>query len=121
MGRLGWTVLGAAVIAVVLPASARPGALTQGPTVVEERRLLDNDRVMVLGITFPPGFRGEEHAAIADEFAYVLDGQFTVVTRGRGRRVVRKGEIEYATKDTVHTSLNESTRPARMLVVILKP
>ena len=75
---------------------------------------------MVLDLTFPPGFRGEEHAAVADEFAYVLDGQFTVVTRGQGRRVVRKGEVEYATKDTVHMSLNESKRPARVLVVILK-
>jgi len=43
-----------------------------------------------------------------------------VVTRGRGRQVVRRGEVEYASKGTVHTSLNESKKPARVLVVLLK-
>ena len=57
---------------------------------------------------------------MADEFAYVLDGQFTVATRGHGKRVVRAGELEYAAKGTIHTSLNESARAARVLVVLLK-
>jgi quercetin dioxygenase-like cupin family protein len=87
---------------------------------VTERPLLDNDRVLVVEYTFPAGFRGDEHAAIANEFAYVIDGEFTVVTRGQGRRVVRAGEVEYASKGTVHNSLNESRRPARVLVVYLK-
>ena len=87
---------------------------------VAEKPLLDNDRVLVVEYTFPAGFRGDEHAAIANEFAYVIDGEFTVVTRGQGRRVVRAGEIEYASKGTVHNSLNESRRPARVLVVYLK-
>jgi quercetin dioxygenase-like cupin family protein len=87
---------------------------------VEERRVLDNERVAVYEYVFPAGFRGEEHAAVADEFAYVLEGEFTVVTRGRGRQVVRRGEVEYASKGTVHTSLNESKKPARVLVVLLK-
>ena len=59
---------------------------------------------------FPAGFRGEEHAAVADEFAYVLEGEFTVVTRGR-KQMVRRGEVEYASKGTMHMSLNESTKP----------
>jgi quercetin dioxygenase-like cupin family protein len=87
---------------------------------VGEKRLLENDRVAVYEFVFPPGFKGDEHAAVADEFAYVLDGEFTVVTKGRGTQVVRRGEIEYAAKHTVHYSLNESKRPARVLVVLLK-
>jgi quercetin dioxygenase-like cupin family protein len=105
--------VGLVVFVLLLPASAR----TQD---VEEKRLLDNDRVAVYEYVFPPGFRGEEHAAVADEFAYVLDGQFTVVTKGRGKAVVRKGELEYAPKGTVHLSLNDTKRPARVLVVLLK-
>ncbi|OLB98305.1 MAG: hypothetical protein AUH30_08110 [Candidatus Rokubacteria bacterium 13_1_40CM_68_15] len=69
---------------------------------------------------FPPGFRGDEHAAVADEFAYVLEGEFAVVTKGQGKRVLRSGEVEYARKGTLHYSLNESPRPARVLVVLLK-
>lgn len=103
------------VLAAVLlvPAAARTDE-------VGEKLLLDNDRVAVYEFTFPAGFRGDEHAAVADEFAYVLDGQFTVVTQGRGKTVVRAGGIEYAGKGTVHMSLNETRKPARVLVVLLK-
>jgi len=87
---------------------------------VGEKKLVDNERVAVYEFVFPAGFRGEEHAAVADEFAYVLDGEFTVLTRGRGRRVVRRGEVEYASKGTIHQSLNETRQPARVLVVLLK-
>ena len=87
---------------------------------VGEKKLLDNERVAVYEFVFPAGFRGEEHAAVADEFAYVLDGEFTVLMRGRGRRVVRRGEVEYASKGTIHQSLNETRQPARVLVVLLK-
>jgi quercetin dioxygenase-like cupin family protein len=106
-------------VAVLWPAGAplSPPAAAQD---VEERRLLDNEQVMVVEYVFPAGFRGEEHAAVANELAYVVDGQLTVVTRGRGRQVVRKGEVEYAARGTVHLSLNESKKPARVLVVVLK-
>jgi quercetin dioxygenase-like cupin family protein len=87
---------------------------------VQERVLLDNDQVMVAEYTFPPAFRGDEHPAYANEFAYVLDGQFTVVTKGQGKRVLRAGEVEYARKGTIHYSLNETKKPARVLVVVVK-
>lgn len=101
------------VVPIFFPASGRPDA-------VEEKKVLDNERVAVYEYVFPAGFRGEEHAAVADEFAYVLDGQFTVVTRGRGKQVLRRGEVEYASRGTVHMSLNETKKPARVLVVLLK-
>jgi quercetin dioxygenase-like cupin family protein len=100
-------------VAVLLPGTGRTDE-------VQEKRLLENERVAVYEYVFPGGFRGEEHAAVADEFAYVLDGEFTVVTRGRGKQVVRRGEIEYASKGTIHMSLNESKKPARVLVVLVK-
>src|SRR5207244_10399584 len=31
-----------------------------------EKKVLDNDRVAVYEFVFPPGFKGEEHAAVAD-------------------------------------------------------
>lgn len=87
---------------------------------VGEKLLLDNDRVVVYEFVFPAGFRGEEHAAVANEFAYVLDGEFAVATTGRGKRTLKRGEVEYAAKGTIHASLNETSRPARILVVMLK-
>lgn len=100
-------------ILLVTPAGA-PGAQ------VGERWLIDNERVTVVEFVFPPGFRGEEHEAPVDEFAYVIDGEFAVVTRGQGKRVVRRGETEWAPRGVVHYSVNETSTPARVLVVLLK-
>jgi len=100
-------------LALLVPATGR----TED---VAEKKLLDNDRLVIYEFVFPPGFRGDEHAAVADEFAYVLEGELTVVTKGRGRQVVRRGAVEYAAKNTIHYSLNESKTPARVLVVLLK-
>ena len=122
-GRIGLVVvtLGVVALAVVIPAGVRaPIGAVAGAQDVTERALLDNARVTVVEYVFSAGFRGEEHAAIADEFADVLDGEFGVVTKGVGKRVVRTGEIEYASKGTIHYSLNEAKRPARVLVVLLK-
>jgi quercetin dioxygenase-like cupin family protein len=110
MKRVSLAVL---LVLILVPVSAT----TQD---VGEKKVLDNDRVAVYEFVFPPGFKGEEHAAAADEFAYVLEGEFTVVTQGKGKQVVRRGEIEYAAKQTIHYSLNESKKPARVLVVLLK-
>ena len=118
---LGVVMLGVVILAVVIPAGGRALVGTAvGAMEVGERTLLDNARVTVVEYVFPARFRGEEHAAVADEFAYVLDGEFGVVTKGVGKRVVRRGEIEYAGKGTIHYSLNEAKRPARVLVVLLK-
>ena len=87
---------------------------------VEEKKLVENDRVLVMEFVFPPGFRGEEHETPVDEFAYVLDGEFSVVTKGTGKKLVRRGELEWAPRGAVHYSLNESRQPARILVVLLK-
>src|ERR1700704_2809859 len=87
---------------------------------VAEKLLLDNHRVVMLEYVFPAGFKGEEHAAVADEFAYVLDGEFAVATKGKGKRTLRPGEVEYAAKGTIHYSLNETGKPSRVLVVLLK-
>ncbi len=87
---------------------------------VEEKKLVDNERVLVMEFVFPAGFRGEEHEAPVDEFAYVIEGEFAVVTKGRGKQRVRAGEVEWAPKGVVHYSVNETKKPARVLVVLLK-
>ena len=107
----------ALVVALVLVFFSPAGAPT---AQVEERKVLENERVLVMEFVFPPGFRGEEHEAPVDEFAYVLDGEFAVITKGKGTRRVRAGELEWAPKGVVHYSVNETKKPARVLVVLLK-
>jgi quercetin dioxygenase-like cupin family protein len=115
VGRVGWVVV--LVFCVVAGTARVPVGAAEA---VGERVLLDNRRVTMVEYVFPVGFLGEEHAAVADEFAYVLAGEFAVVTRGQGKRTLRPGDVEYATKGTMHYSLNESGKPSRVLVVLLK-
>jgi quercetin dioxygenase-like cupin family protein len=96
-----------------------PG-LGAGNGHVEEKKLLDNEQVTIYEFVFSAGFKGDEHEAPVNEFAYVLDGEFGVVTKGKGKRVVRRGEVEWAPKGVIHYSVNESKKPARVLVVLLK-
>ena len=117
-GAMVRLVLPLLAIAVLLPGAGRfPAAAADA---VGEKVLLDNERMTMIELVFPAGFTGEEHAAVADEFAYVLEGEFAVVTKGKGKRTLRRGEVEYASKLTVHHSLNETKHPARVLVVLLK-
>ena len=121
--RRGWTMALGFGLVFLLGIGAgvmvAPGAGV-GQGHVEEKKLLDNERLTLYEFVFPPGFKGDEHEAPADEFAYVLDGEFGVVTKGKGKRVVRRGEVEWAPKGAVHYSVNESKKPARVLVVLLK-
>src|SRR4029077_18314656 len=103
-----------------VPGTGRVPAGVAAAHEVTDKKLLDNERVRMMELVFPAGFKGEEHSAVADELAYVLEGEFAVVTKGRGKRVLRPGEVEYASKGTLHYSLNETTKPARVLVVMLK-
>ena len=106
-------------LAVLVPATERHGGVVAAADVTD-KTILDNEQVLVMEYVFPPGFKGHEHEAPVNEFAYVLDGEFSVVTKGLGKTVVKKGQIEYAPKGTVHYSVNETKRPARVLVVFLK-
>jgi quercetin dioxygenase-like cupin family protein len=106
-------------VVVIVPGAGRMPVGVASAHEVSEKTLLDNERVVMIELVFPPGFRGEEHSAVADEFAYVLEGEFAVMTKGQGKRVLGRGEVEYASKGTVHYSLNETTKPARVLVVLL--
>jgi quercetin dioxygenase-like cupin family protein len=118
--RLALVMLGALVlIGVLVPATTRQSFVAAADDVAE-KTILDNQQVLVMEYVFPAGFKGDEHEAPVNEFAYVLDGEFSVVTKGVGKTVVKKGQIEFAPKGTIHYSLNESRRPARVLVVFLK-
>ena len=113
-------VIALALLTVALTTGTARLPLAVAADAVGEKVLLDNARVMMIEYVFPAGFKGEEHAAVADEFAYVLEGEFAVVTKGQGKRTLRPGEVEYAGKGTLHYSLNETGKPARVLVVLLK-
>jgi hypothetical protein len=51
---------------------------------------------------------------------YMLEGEFTVISIPEGKRVLKAGGVDWAAKGTIHSSRNDSTRPARILVILFK-
>lgn len=86
---------------------------------ITEKVLLENETVEVSELTFPPGFKGHAHSAPVNEMAYVLEGEFTVIVP-EGKRLLKAGEVDWAAKGTIHTARNDSTKPARILVITFK-
>ena len=108
-------IVATAVIAVLMSGAGRLPVASAA--VQAARRPSPETRLTMIESVFPAGCTGGG-CAVADEFAYVL--QEEQLSRRQGKRVVRPGEVEYASKGTVHYSLNETKKPARVLVVLLK-
>jgi quercetin dioxygenase-like cupin family protein len=113
MNRWGTVAVGtlSLIVLTILPSWAQD---------VSEKVLLENDAVRVSELTFPPGFKGPAHPAAADEMAYVLEGEFTVVAIPAGKRLLKPGEVDWTEKGTIHSSRNETKAPVRILAVIFK-
>ena len=114
MRQRKWLVVGALSLGFLLGADS---AWAQG---VIEKVLLDNEAVKVSELIFPPGFRGHAHPAPVNEMAYVLEGEFTVISVPDGKRLLKSGDVDWAAKGTVHSSRNDSATPARVLVILFK-
>jgi quercetin dioxygenase-like cupin family protein len=104
------------VLFALLLTSAATRSAAQEPAT---RLVFQNAQMAVFEITLPARFDGEVHTAPFDEAAYVLDGELTVVTVPSGREVVRPGEIAWASKGTIHKSLNATDKPTKFLVIVL--
>lgn len=79
-------------------------------------------QVVILAITYPPGYSGAIHRHYAHAFAYVLEGS-VVMGLNRGTPVtLTPGQTFYEGPNDIHTiSRNASkTKPAKFLVFLIK-
>lgn len=114
MSQRKWFAVGALSLGLLLGGNSAPAQ------EVTEKVLLDNETVKVSELTFPPGFKGHAHPAPVNEMAYVLEGEFTVISVPEGKRVLKAGGVDWAAKGTIHSSRNDSARPAKILVIFFK-
>ena len=114
MSQRKWLAAGALSLGLLL--GANPARAQE----VTEKVLLDNDAIKVSELTFPPGFKGHAHPAPANEMAYVLEGEFTVISVPDGKRLLKSGGVDWAPKGTIHSSRNESAKPVKVLVIFFK-
>jgi quercetin dioxygenase-like cupin family protein len=114
MSQRSWIVMGVLTVGLLW------GGTAGRAQEITEKVLLDNAAVKVTELTFPAGFKGHAHPAPVNEMAYVLEGEFTVISVPEGKRVLKAGGVDWAAKGTVHSSRNDSTKPAKILVILFK-
>ena len=100
-------------------------ALAEGrATQVMSQLLADipGKQVVVLAITYPPGYSGAVHRHNAHAFAYVLEGAVVMGLNDRTAVTLTTGQTFYEGPNDIHTiSRNASkTKPAKFLVFLIK-
>jgi quercetin dioxygenase-like cupin family protein len=118
-------IIGCLTLAGVVALAPAPGFGQAAATVkprISAVKLIDNDRVSVSRLTFPPGAREEVHITPQDlvvtqattgEVEVTLDKETTV-----GR--VETGKTWYVSKVTPHAYSNVGKEPFDLVVVFLK-
>jgi len=114
-----------ALIATVLLVAAIPADAQQ--TAVEALFQTDvadveNQEILVLEVTYPPGNKSSSHRHNAHTIVYVLEGKVVMQVAGGEQKTLGPGEIFYESPADIHSvSMNASdTEPAKILVFFLK-
>ena len=103
-----------------------------GTTALGERRAgqvmsqllpdIPGKQVVILAITYPPGYSGAVHRHYAHAFAYVLEGSVVMGLNDGTPVTLTPGQTFYEGPNDIHTiSRNASkTKPAKFLVFLIK-
>jgi quercetin dioxygenase-like cupin family protein len=78
--------------------------------------------MLMITVSYPPGYSGEVHRHDAHSIVYVLEGSVVMQVRGGKEVTLKAGQTFYEGPDDVHTvGRNASkTEPAKLVVVLLK-
>lgn len=120
--RFGMSLALVALAAAVIPAAnAGDGALI-APLISKELADIPGKEMLMIQVTYPPGYVGEVHRHDAHSFIYVVEGSVVMGVRGGKEVTLKAGQTFYEGPTDVHTvGRNASTtQPARLVVVLLK-
>ena len=83
---------------------------------------VQNQEIVMLEVTYPPGSESSSHRHNAHTLVYVLEGTVKMAVEGGETKTLGPGEIFYESPDDIHTvSMNASdSEPAKILVYFLK-
>jgi quercetin dioxygenase-like cupin family protein len=82
----------------------------------------DSKEVIAQTYTFPPGAVLPWHIhPDAQEFAYVIEGDFTFDRADRAPQEMKAGGAEYLPPNIVHRGMNKGDTPVKLFVVRIKP
>jgi quercetin dioxygenase-like cupin family protein len=93
-------------------------------TTLMSKDLKDNPgkEVLMITVEYPPGWSDPAHRHHAQAFVYVLEGSVVMQLKGGKEVTLTPGQTFYEGPDDVHVvGRNASTtRPAKMLVILVK-
>lgn len=110
--------LGAAAIP---PAGAEDGAII-APLISKDLADIPGKEMLMITVTYPPGYVGAVHRHDAHSFIYVLEGSVVMAVKGGQEVTVKAGQTFYEGPTDIHTVGRNasSTQPAKLVVVLLK-
>jgi quercetin dioxygenase-like cupin family protein len=119
----GVLVVGVTVAGLVLAREPEsPGAVTSQQLFVEPLAGDDSKEVVAQTYVFPPGAVLPWHIhPDAQEFAYVVEGDFTFERADRPPEEMKAGGAEYLPPNTVHRGMNKGDTPVKLFVLRIKP
>ena len=128
MGLRNWIVAGVLVVGVTgagLVLAREPesqGTVTSQQLFVEPLAGDDSKEVIAQTYIFPPGAVLPWHIhPDAQEFAYVIEGDFTFERADRAAQEIKAGGAEYLPPNTVHRGMNKGDKPVKLFVLRIKP
>lgn len=93
-------------------------------TTLMSKDLADNPgkEVLMISVEYPPGGTDPVHRHNAQAFVYVLEGSVVMQLKGGKEVTLTPGQTFYEGPDDVHVvgRSASTTRPAKMLVVLIK-
>lgn len=120
--RFGMSLALVALAAAVIPATNAEDGAAIAPLISKELADIPGKEMLMIKVTYPPGYVGEVHRHDAHSFIYVLEGSVVMGVRGGKEVTLQAGQTFYEGPTDVHTvGRNASTtQPARLVVVLLK-
>jgi len=128
MGLQNWIVAGLLLVGLTgagLVLAREPesqGTVTSQQLFVEPLAGDDSKEVIAQTYIFPPGAVLPWHIhPDAQEFAYVIEGDFTFERADRAPEEMQAGGAEYLPPNTVHRGMNKGDTPVKLYVLRIKP
>ena len=92
------------------------------PVMSRELTDIPGKEVLMITVEYPPGGSDPVHRHDAHGFIYVLEGSVVMQVKGGQEAILTPGQTFYEGPDDVHVvGRNASTtRPAKMLVILVK-
>jgi quercetin dioxygenase-like cupin family protein len=123
MKALGYRILVAVALAVVVGAAGDPGAKAEQAPPVKRTVLLKQDttvpgrEAVMATVELPPGSAEGRHTHFAEVYVFVQEGTITLAVEGQPTKTFKAGDVFTIAPGLIHEGSNKGDAPARLAVV----